>query len=76
MIYDLYEEGNGIAKIGKILTERKRLNASGRNRWDASNVLRILDNATYKGYIGYNKSGSNNYLEQKRIVNRNRDTYE
>ncbi len=76
MIYDLYEEGNGILKISKILTEQNRLNASGKNRWDASNVLRILDNATYKGYICYNKSGSNNYLEQKRIVNRNRDTYE
>ena len=76
MIYDLYEEGNGISRISKILTERNRLNASGRNRWEASNILRILDNATYKGYIGYNKSGSNNFLEQKRIVNRNRDTYE
>ena len=67
MIYDLYEEGNGILKISKILTERNRLNASGKNRWDASNILRILDNATYKGYICYNKSGSNNYLEQKVI---------
>ena len=76
MIYDLYEEGHGALKISKILTERKRLNASGRNRWEPTNILRILDNATYKGYICYNKSGSNNYLEQKRIVNRNRDTYE
>ena len=76
MIYDLYEEGNGITKIGKILTDRNRLNASGKVRWEPSTVLRILDNATYKGYICYNKSGSNNYLEQKRIVNRNKETYE
>ncbi|MFR5121271.1 MAG: hypothetical protein ACLTD2_14995 [Ruminococcus sp.] len=25
-----------------------------------------MKNATYKGYIGYNKSSTNNYLEQKR----------
>ena len=76
MIFDLYEEGNGILKIGKILTERKRCTASGKIRWDAANVLRILDNATYKGYICYNKSGSNNYLEQRRVVNRDKSTYE
>lgn len=76
MIYDLYEEGNGITKISKILTERGRLTASGINRWEACNILRILDNPTYKGYISYMKSGSNNYLEQKRVANRNKETWE
>ena len=56
--------------------ERKRLTATGTTKWTCHNVGRILQNATYKGYIGYNKSYSNNYLEQKRIHNLDRDTYE
>ena len=32
-------------------------------------VSRILRNATYMGYICYNKSKVNNYLEKKRINN-------
>ena len=76
MIYDLYEEGYGTLKIAKILMERKRLTATGTTKWTCHNVGRILQNATYKGYIGYNKSYSNNYLEQKRIHNLDRDTYE
>ncbi|MGN0623000.1 MAG: recombinase family protein [Oscillospiraceae bacterium] len=50
-------------------------NASGIVKWGVVNVSRILKNATYKGYIGYNKSHSNNYLEQKRIANHNEKTY-
>ena len=76
MIYDLYEEGYGTLKIAKILQERKRLTATGTTKWTCHNVGRILQNATYKGYIGYNKSYSNNYLEQKRVHNLDRDTYE
>ena len=76
MIYDLYEKGYGTLKIAKILMERKRLTATGTTKWTCHNVGRILQNATYKGYIGYNKSYSNNYLEQKRIHNLDRDTYE
>ena len=38
-------------------------------------ILRILRNATYKGYMGYLKSWRNNYLDQKIIVNRDEDTY-
>ena len=75
MIYDLYEEGYGTLKIAKILQERKRLTASGNTKWTCHNVGRILKNATYKGYIGYNKSHSNNYLDQKRIHNNDTDTY-
>ena len=76
MIYDLYEKGYGLCKIRNCLIENHRLTATGTSRWEVQNISRILDNATYKGCICYNKSGSNNYLEQKRIVNRNKDTYE
>lgn len=75
MIFDLYEQGNGCMKIANILTERHRKNATGNVRWGYGNLIRIIANATYKGMICYNKSRSNNYLEQKRIVNHDRDTY-
>ena len=76
MIYDLYEQGFGGQKIAKILTERKRLNPSGIVKWTFGYILKVIPNATYKGYITYFKSASNNYLEQKRILNHNKDTYE
>ena len=76
MIYDLYEQGFGGQKIAKILNERKRLNPSGLIKWTYGYILKVIPNATYKGYITYFKSASNNYLEQKRILNHNKDTYE
>ena len=75
MIFDLYDQGNGCMKIANILTERHRKNATGNVRWGYGNLIRIIANATYKGMVCYNKSRSNNYLEQKRIVNHDRDTY-
>lgn len=75
MIFDLYEQGLGGAKIAKVLTERGRKNSSGLVRWDVSYITRVIANATYKGCVCYNKSRSNNYLEQKRITNRDRDSY-
>ena len=76
MIFDLYEQGNGGQRISNILNERHRLNSSGIVKWSFGTILRIVGNATYKGYICYNKSTSNNYLEQRRILNKDRDTYE
>ena len=75
MVYDLYDEGYGMMKISKILTERKRKNACGEVSWGASKLSRILHNSTYKGYQAYLKSFSNNFLEQKRINNHNKSTY-
>lgn len=75
MIFDLYEQGLGGAKIAKALTEQKRKNSSGCVRWDISYITRVISNATYKGCVCYNKSRSNNYLDQKRINNRDRDSY-
>ncbi len=75
-IYDMYESGMGYMKIAQKLTEMHRKNASGIVKWSITNVKQILVNATYKGYHAYNQSRSNNYLEQKRIYNRDRDTFE
>lgn len=76
MIYDLYEKGYDGKKIANILTERKRLYQSGIVKWTFGYILKVISNATYKGYITYFKSASNNYLEYKRILNHNKDTYE
>ena len=75
MIYNLYEERNGMTKIARILTERKRKDAIGNVSWCASKISRILKNSTYRGIQGYFKSFSNNYLEQKRINNHDSSTY-
>lgn len=76
MIFDLYLQGYGSMKIAKILTERKRKTASGLVKWSVSNIMRAIRNATYTGTKCYNKSRSNNFLEQKRINNLDMSTYE
>lgn len=63
-------------KIAGILTERKRKTASGLVKWSVSNIMRAIKNATYTGTKCYNKSRSNNFLEQKRINNLDMSTYE
>lgn len=75
IIYDYYLHGYGIKKIVNELYRLERRDSSGNVKWDVSKVNRILKNATYKGYIGYNKSSTNNYLEQKRKNNYDTSTY-
>jgi len=76
MIYDMYlNENKGATKIARELENRGRLTASGGTKWTASYIARLLGNSTYTGIIAYGKSFSNNYLEQKRILNSNPNTY-
>lgn len=72
-IFELYAEGLGYQRICNELTRLGCKNASGNVHWTVDRIGRILRNATYKGYIGYNKSHSNSYLEQKRINHRDED---
>ena len=75
MIFDMYlNKDMGSRKIANELTRLHRRAASGEIKWTCSNVGRILANPTYMGYIVYGKSFSNNYLEQKRILNNDRST--
>ena len=74
-IFDLYIQGLGSRKIGDELTRLQYKNASGAVKWDSANILRIIRNATYMGRVVYNKSHSNNYLDQRRIVNKDEDTF-
>lgn len=76
MIFDMYLNDNiGTLAIANELTRRQRLNASGKNKWSAGVVSRILNNQTYMGVMAYGKSYSNNYLEQKRVNNRDASSY-
>lgn len=76
MIFDMYlNEGIGATRIANELCRRRRVAASGKIKWTCSSISRILGNPTYMGYMAYGKSFSNNYLEQKRVNNHNRDTY-
>lgn len=72
-IYELYSQGLGYQKICNELTVLGCKNASGEVQWSIDRVGRVLRNATYKGYICYNKSHSNNYLEQKRVNHRDEE---
>lgn len=69
MIFDLYSQGNGYMKICNILTAQQRKSATGLTTWTCERIGRILGNATYKGYIGYNKSNCVDYLSKKRVTN-------
>ena len=61
-----------------IVNELSRLGCKdghGNVSWSCTKISRILRNATYMGYICYNKSKVNNYLEKKRINNLDEDSF-
>lgn len=72
-IYELYADGLGYQKICNELMRLGCKNASDKVQWSVDRIGRILRNATYKGYICYNKSHSNNFLEQKRVNHRDEE---
>ncbi len=69
-IFELYAGGMGYSKICAELVRLGCKNAHGEVSWKPDRIGRILRNATYKGYIGYNKSHSDGYLTQKRVNHR------
>ncbi len=76
MIYDLYLTGLGGKAIASKLIASRRKKAGGGYNWEAPDVHRILDNKTYAGYIGYNKSYTTSFLEHKRINISDKSQYE
>lgn len=76
MIYDFYLEGMGVKNIAAKMQELHRQTAKSGCKWDATKVLRILDNKTYAGYIGYNKSYTTSYLDHVRVPVKDRSQYE
>ena len=55
-IFELYDQGLGYKRICAELVRLGCKNAHGNVEWKVDRIGRILRNATYKGYIGYNKS--------------------
>ena len=72
-IFELYDQGWGYKRICAELVRLGCKNAHGNLEWKVDRIGRILRNATYKGYIGYNKSHSDGYLTQKRINHRDEE---
>jgi DNA invertase Pin-like site-specific DNA recombinase len=73
-VYELYAKGLGEKSIVNELSRMGCKDGAGRVNWSAPKISRILRNATYMGYICYNKSKINNYLEKKRINNLDEDS--
>lgn len=76
MIFDCYLEGMGSKAIARKMQELHRQTASSGCRWDSSKVMRILNNKTYAGYIGYNKSYTTSYLDHTRVNEKDRSKYQ
>lgn len=68
-VFELYAQGLGQKEVVNQLTLRGCTDGNGNVKWSCVKVSRILRNATYMGYICYNKSKVNNFLEKKRIKN-------
>lgn len=66
-IFELYAAGLGYKKICAELMHLGQRNSHGTVDWKVDRIGRILRNATYAGYIGFNKSHSDGYLTQRRV---------
>ena len=62
-------------KIVNELTRRGCKDGNGNVKWSCIKISRILRNATYMGYLCYNKSKVNNFLEKRRIKNLDEDSF-
>ena len=69
MIYDMYLDGNGMAKIKNELERRGRLTSMGMKQWHQTVISHILKNSFYCGIITYHKEYTPDYLKQKRFKN-------
>lgn len=76
MIDEMYLSGMGERKIMNELIRLKRKDSNGNVKWSVSKIDRILKRTTYMGVLTYGQSFSNNYLEQKRVNNKNPDFYQ
>jgi len=75
MVFNLYAQGLGEKAVVNELCRLRRKDGYGNINWSCVKISRILRNATYMGYICYNKSRVNNFLEKKRIKNLDESTY-
>ena len=72
-IFELYASGLGYKGICAELMRLGYRNSHGVVDWKVDRIGRILRNATYAGYIGFNKSHSDGFLTQRRVNHRESD---
>lgn len=72
-IFELCYNGKGVSSIMDILVCERRKNSSGNVKWDYQNILRILHNKTYCGFVSYNVTKKSDYLDKKRRSVRNNE---
>ncbi len=69
LIYKLFLEGKTTSLIAKHLTERKISTPGGKEKWQQSTVLSILQNEKYKGDAILQKSFTVDFLTKKKKIN-------
>ena len=72
-IYELYAAGMGEQGVADTLMAEGRKDGGGGCTWTASKVSRVLRKPTYKGYITYNRSHTENFLDHKRVNHAEKD---
>lgn len=75
-IFDLYLEGYSSNNIRDELCKKGYKTATGKDRWRGAQIINILHNPTYKGVMRYGFTYSNNYLDQKKIRNYDKESYQ
>lgn len=68
-IFEWYLQGKGVRKIQFLLEQEERKTSEGNVNWHTSVISKVLKNKFYSGFIEYGREYSNNYKEQRRIIN-------
>lgn len=75
LIYDLYLQGKGERAIQLELMQRDIKTPLGKDRWQNTTIKRILTNEKYIGKLIQGKSITPNYLDKKRVMNKDESTF-
>ena len=70
----MYSRGYGQSLICNELTRLGYKDSQGNVKWSCIKISKMLRNATYMGYIGYNKSKTTNYIDKVRVKNLDEDS--
>ena len=69
-IYEMYRGGKGLQVIAQTLEKEGYVTSMGRTKWHPGTIKHILENPFYCGTIVYKKNYVDDYLTQKKKVNR------
>lgn len=68
-IFKMYEQGEGIAQILKLLEDNMIASPSGNERWSGNVIYKVLDNEKYAGDILMQKYIIKDHISHKAITN-------